>query len=97
VAQPYKKLIEAAMTVFFSGLLLLLCNYWLTSAVVAILACGQAISTHYIFKRRLTPTMNYYTVIEYESRKKIMSLLINNLRGRDVIQSFEKTSEFCRE
>ncbi|KAG5671790.1 hypothetical protein PVAND_001966 [Polypedilum vanderplanki] len=95
--QPYKKMIEAAMTVFFCGFLLLLCNFWLTSAVIAILACGQAISTHYIFKHRLTPTMNYYTVIEFESRKKILALLINNLRGRDVIQSFERTSEFCRD
>lgn len=97
VAQPYTKLIESIIMITLGGLILVMCNFWLTSAVILILVCGQVISAHYIFEKRLRPTLNYYTLVEYESRKKILSLIINNLRGRDVIQSFEKTSEFCRE
>ena len=97
VAQPYTKLIESLIMITLGGLILLLCNFWLTSAVILILFFGQVVSSHYIFERRLRPTLNYYTLVEYESRKKMLALIINNLRGRDVIQSFEKTSEFCRE
>ena len=97
VAQPYTKLIESIIMITLGGVILILCNFWLTSAVIIILIFGQVISAHYIFEKRLRPTLNYYTLVEYESRKKMLALIINNLRGRDVIQSFEKTSEFCRE
>ncbi|XP_070489977.1 ATP-binding cassette sub-family C member 12-like isoform X2 [Chironomus tepperi] len=97
LAQPYTKLIESIIMITLGGLILLLCNFWLTSAVILILIIGQVVSAHYIFEKRLRPTLNYYTLVEYESRKKMLALIINNLRGRDVIQSFEKTSEFCRD
>lgn len=94
---PYKKIIESSCIIGLSVIFLVFCNFWLTSGVILILVIGQVFSAHYLFKNRLRSTLNYYTLAEYETRKKILSLLINNLRGRDVIQSFDKTSEFNRE
>lgn len=85
------------IVIAISGSFLVLINYWLTTAVLLILIAGQIFSFHIIFKGRLKATLNYYTMVEYLSRKKMFQQMINNLRGRDVIQSFERTSEFCRE
>lgn len=80
-----------------SGSILLIINYWLTSAVLLILVAGQVVTFNIIFKGRIKSTLNFYTLVEFESRKKMFQHMINNLRGRDVIQSFNRTSEFCQE
>lgn len=94
---PYTKIIKSILVMSLSGVFLLIINYWLTSVVILILLAGQIFSFHIIFKGRLKSTLNYYTMVEFESRKKMFQHMINNLRGRDVIQSFDRTSEFCRE
>lgn len=50
-----------------------------------------------MFQGKLQATLNYYTLVEYESKKKMLKTMSNNFRGRDVIQSFDRTSEFCKE
>lgn len=94
---PYTKIIKSIIVLSIAGIFLVLFNYWLTTSVLIILVAGQIFSFHIVFKGRLKSTLNYYTLVEYESRKKMFQLMINNIRGRDVIQSFERTSEFCRE
>lgn len=85
------------LVISLAGVFLLIINYWLTSAVLLILVAGQIFSFQIIFKGRLKSTLNYYTMVEFESRRSMFQHMINNLRGRDVIQSFDRTSEFCRE
>lgn len=88
---------ESSILLALSSFVLILCNFWLTSCVILILSIGQIFTFSFIFKNRITYTLHFYTTVEYESRKKLLTVLINNLRGRDVIQSFERVSEFCRE
>lgn len=95
--EPYTKIVKSITIITLSGTFLLIINYWLTATVLLILIAGQVFSFHIIFKGRLKSTLNFYTLIEFESRKKMFQYMMNNLRGRDVIQSFDRTSEFCRE
>lgn len=95
--ETFVKMIQSIILITISLSLLVVFNYWLTSCVLLILIGGQIFSFHIIFKGRLEATLSHYTMIEIDSRKKLFQRMINNLRGRDVIQSFDRTSEFSRE
>lgn len=97
ISELLPKMKESTIIVILSSVVLILCNFWLVSCIFIILAIGQFLTFSFVFKNKLVESLQYYTHIEYETRKKMMAFLVNNLRGRDVIQSFERVSEFCRE
>lgn len=94
---PYLVMIKSGIIIIISTILLIFINYWITICVFLILVGGQAFSIHYIFKKRIKLTLKYYYLVEYESKKRLFSYATNNLRGRSVVQSFDKVSEFCAE
>jgi ABC-type multidrug transport system fused ATPase/permease subunit len=94
---PYLIMIKSGMIIIISTVLLVLINYWITIAIFLILVSGQIFSIHHIFKNRIKLTLKYFYLVEYESRKRMFSYVINNLRGRSVVQSFDRVSEFCVE
>lgn len=94
---PYLVMIKSLSIIVVSTLLAILINYWITIAVAFILITGQAFSIHYILKNRIKLSLKYFYLVEYESKKKLFSYVINNLKGRAVIQAFDRTREFCAE
>lgn len=95
--EVYIKIVQPIIIISTSFIFIVLVNYWLTSGIILILIVGQIFSFKIVFQGKIQATLNYYTLVEYESRKKMMKFMSNNFRGRDVIQSFDRTSEFCKE
>lgn len=91
------KIVQPLIIISTGLLFLFAINYWLTSAVLLILIAGQVFTFNIIFQGKIQSTLNFYSLVEYESRKRMFQLMTNNFRGRDVIQSYDRTSEFCKE
>lgn len=91
------KIVQPLIIISTGLLFLFAINYWLTSAVLLILIAGQVFTFNIIFQGKIQSTLNFYSLVEYESRKRMFQLMSNNFRGRDVIQSYDRTSEFCKE
>lgn len=91
------KIVQPLIIISTALLFLLVINYWLTSGILVILIAGQIFSFKIIFQGKIQSTLNFYSLVEYESRKRMYQLMTNNFRGRDVIQSYDRTSEFCKE
>lgn len=86
---------KAASIIFLSFIILIVTNYWITLAVLLILTVGQILTLNFIFAKRIRFSLQYFSMVEQESKKKMLKYLINNLRGRSVV--YDRVSELCYE